>query len=70
MLKEDIMFIKKSTNMQILFAPVTHLVEGLSWDISYFKGGKLSNLLSGYTETNSVHNRRTVNFVLEIVNKK
>jgi hypothetical protein len=29
------------------------------------KGGKVPNLLSGYTEINSIHSRPTANFVLE-----
>jgi hypothetical protein len=39
------------------FATVTHLVEGLSLEsITDVKGGKVFNLLSGYTEANSIHN--------------
>jgi hypothetical protein len=34
------------------------------------EGGKVSNLLNGYTETNSIHNRTTTSFVLENVKKK
>jgi transketolase N-terminal domain/subunit len=41
-----------------------------SWDIADVKGGNISNLFSGYTETNNIHNRTTVIFVLENVNKK
>jgi hypothetical protein len=39
-------------------------------DITDVKGGQVPNLLSGYTETNNIHNRTTVNYVLENVNKK
>jgi hypothetical protein len=41
-----------------------------SGDITDVKGGKVSNLLSGYTENNNIRNRTTGNFVLESVNKK
>jgi hypothetical protein len=41
-----------------------------SGDITDVKGGKVSRLLSGYTEANSIHNRTTMNFVLENLNKK
>jgi hypothetical protein len=59
-----------SRDLQVLFAAVAHLDEGLkSWDITRIKGEKVPNLLSGYMETNSVHNRTKVNFVLENVNK-
>jgi hypothetical protein len=34
------------------------------------KGGKVPNLLGGYMETNTIHNRTTVHFVLEDVDKK
>jgi hypothetical protein len=55
----------------MLFTSMTHLVEGLSLgDPTDVKGGKFPNLLSGYTEPNSIHNRTTVNFVLEHLNKK
>jgi hypothetical protein len=47
-----------------MFAAVTRLV-----DITGVKGGKVSNLLRGYTETSSFHNRATVNFILGNVNK-
>jgi hypothetical protein len=60
--------LKISRDLQILFAAVTHLVEGLHLEI--FLGGKVFNWLSGYTETNSIHTRKTVNFVLENVNIK
>jgi hypothetical protein len=40
------------------------------WDIVDAKGGQVFNLLSGYTETNSIHDSTTANFVLENVNKK
>jgi hypothetical protein len=39
-----------------------------SRDITDAKGGKVSNLL--YTETNIIHNKTPVNFVLGNVNKK
>jgi hypothetical protein len=41
-----------------------------SWDVTDVKGGKVSNLFSGYTETYSAHNTTTASFVLEHVNKK
>jgi hypothetical protein len=54
----------------MLFTAVTHLVEvPKSSDITEVKDGKVSNLLSGYTETNSIHNRTTFNFILKNVNK-
>jgi hypothetical protein len=34
------------------------------------KGGKVPNLLSGYTETNSIRNRTTVSFILENADEK
>jgi hypothetical protein len=40
-----------------------------SWDISDVKGGKVSNFLSEYTEINSIHKRKTVNFIHENINK-
>jgi hypothetical protein len=39
-------------------------------DIADVKGGKVSDMTSGYTEENSVHKRTAVSFVLESVNKK
>jgi hypothetical protein len=41
-----------------------------SWDITEVKGRKISSLLSVYTEANNIHNRKTLNFYLESVNKK
>jgi hypothetical protein len=40
-----------------------------SLDLTGLKGGKVSNLLSEHTETNCIHNRTTVGFVLESVSK-
>jgi hypothetical protein len=50
------MFNENVQNLQMLFAAVTHLTKGLSRDISDVNAGKVSNLLSGYTDTNSIHN--------------
>jgi hypothetical protein len=49
-----------------MFAAVTHFVE----DITDVIGEKFYNLLSGYREPNIIHNKATVSYVIEIVNKK
>jgi hypothetical protein len=55
----------------MLFADVTHLADGLSLATDVKGGnGKVSHLLSGYMENSSIHNRTTVNSVLENVIKK
>jgi hypothetical protein len=55
----------------MLFAAATHFIEGLSHEILLkLKMKKSLIFLSGYMETNNVHNRTTVTFVLENVNKK
>jgi hypothetical protein len=51
-----------SRDLQMFFAAVTHLVD--------VTGGKVSNLFSGHMETNNIHKRTRVNFVLENVNEK
>jgi hypothetical protein len=62
--------LKKFGDLQILFADVTHLVAGLSFETLLTSDVlKVPNLLSGYTESNSIHNS-TVYFVLENVDKK
>jgi hypothetical protein len=63
--------LKTSGDLQI-FAAVTHLVEGLT-SLKYIarvKGRKVSNLPNGYMEANNVHNRTTVNFILENDNRE
>jgi hypothetical protein len=63
------MFIGNVQSLQMLFAAMTRLVEGLSLErLQTLKVGKVSDLPSGYTETNNIHNKTTVNFVLEKVN--
>jgi hypothetical protein len=63
--------LKTSRDLQKLFAAVTHQVEGLSLEtLLTLKDGEVSDLLIGYTETKTVHNRTTANFVLEHVDKK
>jgi hypothetical protein len=55
----------------MLFAAVRHLAEGLSLEtFTDIIGGKAFNLLSGHTETNSIHNRTTDNFTFKNINKK
>jgi hypothetical protein len=64
---EMVCLLKTSRDLQMLFAAVTHLVEGLSLEaLLALKMEKFS----GYTETNSIHNRTTVEIVLENANKK
>jgi hypothetical protein len=55
-----------------VFAAVTHLVEDLSLEaLLTVKVVKyVIYKISGYTETNSIHNKTTVNFALENVNKE
>jgi hypothetical protein len=60
--------LKKSGYLQMLPAAMTHLAD--ITDITDVRSVKVSNLLSGYMETNSIHNRTTDNFVLEHVNNK
>jgi hypothetical protein len=62
---------KTSRDMQ-MFVVVTHLVEVLSFETTDVKDGKVSNLFSGYTETNNtcIHSRIIVNFFPENINKK
>jgi hypothetical protein len=67
---EIVCLLKTPRDLQMLFAAVTHLVEGLSSDITDVKGENVPNLFNEYTGTNSIHNITTVNFVLENVNKK
>jgi hypothetical protein len=50
----------------MLFAAVKPFAEGLSLKTLL----TIPNLLSGYTETSSIHTRTAVNFVLENVNRK
>jgi hypothetical protein len=50
----------------MFFAVVTHRVKGLSLEALL----AFSNLLSEYTETNSIRNTATVSSVLQNVNKK
>jgi hypothetical protein len=50
-------------------AAMTHLVEGLNLGTLLMLKVEVSNFLSGYTETNSIQNRTTVNFVLADVHK-
>jgi hypothetical protein len=57
---------KKFKDLQMLFAAVTYSV-GTLLTLAL---GKSFNLLSGYTETNSIHSATTANFVHENVNKK
>jgi hypothetical protein len=60
-----------SRDQQMLFAAITHLVEGLSLDTFLtLKSGKVPDLLCGYMQVDSVHNRTTVNFVLGNIDKK
>jgi hypothetical protein len=48
-----------------MFAAVTHLIKGLSLEtLLTLKVEKFHNLLSGHTESSSINNRTTVNFVL------
>jgi hypothetical protein len=54
----------------MLIVAVTHLAEGPSLETLPMLKCKSLCLLSGYMETNSIHNRTTVNFVLENINKK
>jgi hypothetical protein len=62
---------KTSRDLQMFFAALTELVEGLSIEtLPTLKAEKVSNLLSGYTETSNIHNRITFDFVLANVNKK
>jgi hypothetical protein len=62
---------KTPRDLQMLFASVAHLDEGLSLETLFtLKVGKVPHLLSGYTEAISIHNRSGVNFILENVNKK
>jgi hypothetical protein len=67
---EMVCLLKTSRDLQTLFAAVTHLVERLNLEILLALKEEKSNLFSGYMNTNSIHNRTTVNFVLENVNKK
>jgi hypothetical protein len=57
--------LRTSRDLQKLMAAVTH-IEALPT----LKVEKSLNFLSGYTETNTIHNRISVNYVLENVNKK
>jgi hypothetical protein len=55
----------------MLFAAVVRLDEELNAEtLLNVRDGKIPNLLSGYTETNSIKNKRRVYFVFEKVNKK
>jgi hypothetical protein len=54
----------------MMFATVTHPVEGLSLETLLVLKMDVSNFLSGYVETNNMHNETTANFVPENVNKK
>jgi hypothetical protein len=54
--------LKASRDVQMLFAAVAQR-EGLSLEVlHYIKGAKVTDLLCEYTETNSNHNRATVDF--------
>jgi hypothetical protein len=68
---ETLFLLTVSRDLQMLFAAITHLVEGLkSRDICDPKSGKVPDLLCGYVQADSVHDRTTVNFVLENIHKK
>jgi hypothetical protein len=61
--------LKTSRDLDISFTAVPHFDEELNpWDITDIKGGKVPKLLCGYTQTNSIHNRIVVKFVIENVN--
>jgi hypothetical protein len=68
---EMLCLLKTSREMR-MFAAVTHLAEGPSPEtfITGMKGGNVSNLHSGHTETKNIHKRTPVNFVLENLNKQ
>jgi hypothetical protein len=69
--REMLFLLKISRNLQMLFAAIKHLVEGLSVETFLdSKSGKVPDLLCGYMQANSVHYRTAVNFVLENINKK
>jgi hypothetical protein len=69
--REILFLLKMSRDLQMLFAAITHLVEGLSLDTFFYpKSGKVPDLLCGYMQVNSVHNGTTVNFVLGNIDKK
>jgi hypothetical protein len=56
--------------MQMLFAPVTHLVERFIFETLLTSKMESLDLLNEYKKINSVHNRKRFNFVLENLNKK
>jgi hypothetical protein len=61
--------LKTSRDLQ-MFAAVTHIAEGLTPEtLLTLKFRKVSNLLSGYTETYSIHNGTIVKFVFETIIK-
>jgi hypothetical protein len=66
-----ICLLKTSRDLQMLLAAVTRLAEGLSLEtlLTLYTGGEVRNLLSGYTETNSVHNR-TVFFLKTLIKRQ
>jgi hypothetical protein len=61
---EMLCLLKTYRDLQILFAAVTHLGTLLMLKV------EKTDLLNGYTETNSAHKSKTVNFVLANVNEK
>jgi hypothetical protein len=63
-LREKLCLLKMSRDLQTLFAAVKPQVEGLNLETLLMLKMETS-LLSGYTETNSIHNRTTVDFFLK-----
>lgn len=53
-----------------MFEAVMHLVEGLGPDTALTLQVEKSSVLSGCSETKSIHNTISVNFVLENINSK
>jgi hypothetical protein len=68
--KETKFLPKMSKNLQIPFAAMTHLAEGLFLNALLMLKVKNSYLPCGHTKTNSVHDGMAINFVLKDINKK
>jgi hypothetical protein len=65
--------LKTSIDLQVLFAAVKHLLEELSLDTLFtdVKGGKVSNFLSGYTETNIfIREQQSILFLKTLITNK